>query len=113
MTRRLAMAMVLGASLGSVGCSAELGEPCSFDSQCPEGSVCRNNLYLEALCSEGIAPTTGPDGYCTHVCVTDEDCQDLPHSKGCLHDPQSDRKLCLPDCRKYLEPAADASSGGG
>ena len=112
MGRWLWMTVVLGASAWLGGCSADMGEPCSLQSQCPKEAVCRNNLYLDALCTEGIAPTTGPDGYCTHVCVTDADCQDLPNSKGCLHDPQSDRMLCLPDCRKYPSATSDASTAG-
>jgi len=91
--------LVIVATLGGA-CASELGESCEFDSQCPTGSICRADLYLDALCEEGVVPieSTGPDGYCTLVCVTDEDCGEIPGSDGCKDDPNSGRNLCMPDC---------------
>lgn len=113
MTRWFVMVgLVFGATLALGACSAELGEPCSFDSQCPTGAVCRNNLYLDVLCRDGVVPveSSGPDGYCTHVCAQASDCQDIPSSKGCQDDPKSNRMLCLPDCSKYPSDAGSTDS---
>jgi len=112
MTRSLVVVLALAAVLGSAACSAELGEPCSLDSQCPTGAVCRNNLYLEVLCRDGQVPiqSSGPDGYCTHVCAATSDCQDVPNSNGCQDDPKSNRMLCLPDCSKYPSDGGSTDS---
>ena len=97
---RVFCTLLLVATTLGADCSSELGEPCSMASQCPTGSVCRNNLYMDVLCQDGVVPVEGqgPDGYCTMVCADDEDCADVPGSEGCKHDPRSDRLLCMPDC---------------
>ena len=94
----LFLSLLVTLALGA--CAAELGEPCDYDSQCPDGAICRNNLYIDALCEEGVVPieSEGPEGYCTVVCESDDDCSKVPNSDGCLDDPRSGRNLCMPDC---------------
>ncbi|MFH1807409.1 MAG: hypothetical protein ABIJ09_01595 [Pseudomonadota bacterium] len=91
------------ALLGLAACAAELGDSCGPGVSCPSGAVCRDNLYLEDLCKEGVVPVegSGPDAYCTVMCETSADCSELPNSDGCLHDPRSNRLLCKPDCSAY------------
>lgn len=98
--RRATRSLVIIGALGLAACAAEMGEPCSWDGQCPKGAICRSNIYLDVLCESGEVPieSEGPDGYCTIVCESDEDCDEVPGSEGCVDDPRSGRNLCMPDC---------------